>query len=811
MRKNNFNDIVDQVISHGVHKGILHLYSENASIASNTIVVKGHEAVNFGSCSYLGLEHDERLKEGAKRAIEQFGTQFSSSRAYLSLGLYHTLENLFENIFNAPCIVAPTTTLGHLSNLPVLVEDDEAVIIDQQAHNSMQMAVALLKSKGVYTEIIRHNRMDLLQERIALLQNKYNKVWYLADGVYSMYGNTCDIEALYSLMDKYECLHCYIDDAHGMSIYGEHGRGFVLNGRSIHSKLVVATSLAKAFATGGAVLVYPDKELARRVRTCGGPLITSGPLQPANLGAAIACAEIHLSPEIYKFQQELQNKVQYAHALLVQEGLPVISNSDSAVCFVGVGVSRVGYNLVSRMLRKGYYVNLGVFPAVPMKNTGIRFTITRLHSLEQIETMIKTLAAEFSKALAEEHVSLLQIYKAFKMPGASRIKFIQDQREDEDQKCLFTGHYKTITAIDRSVWDGIYKGKGTFDWDGMLLLERSFSGNAQPENNWLFDYLIIKDCNDTIIVATFLTTALWKDDMLSTAGVSALAEQLRAANPYHLTSTVIATGSLLTEGEHVFINKNSALWKDALLQLLKKMQRLQELYKANSIVWRDFHDDDAELDRFFLENDFIKMKMPDTNIISDLSSIPIGSFYDSLSRRSRQHFREDVRKHIDKFEVRIVSNSSEKDIAEWYELYVNVKNHNLSLNTFRLPIKLFCQLAKSAKWETIVLKLRPQYAACGDAVCVVWCYRNKDCYVPMIIGIDYTYNKEYKVYRQALYQIVVRALALNTDQIYFGFAASIEKKKLGAKQLCTHGYIQYKDGYNLEVLSSFIQVNKKER
>ena len=50
--------------------------------------------------------------------------------------------------------------------------------------------------------------------------------------------------------------------------------------------------------TGGAVTVFPSKEMARKVRTCGGPLITSGPLQPANLGAAIAAASIHLTPEI---------------------------------------------------------------------------------------------------------------------------------------------------------------------------------------------------------------------------------------------------------------------------------------------------------------------------------------------------------------------------------------------------------------------------------------------------------------------------------------------------------------------------------
>lgn len=120
MQNDSFNDVVDEVISNGVRKGILHLYSDSDFNPGSTIILNNRNVINFGSCSYLSLEHDKRLKTGAKKAVDRYGTQFSSSRAYLSLQLYEELENLFENIFNAKCIVTPTTTLGHLSNLPVL-------------------------------------------------------------------------------------------------------------------------------------------------------------------------------------------------------------------------------------------------------------------------------------------------------------------------------------------------------------------------------------------------------------------------------------------------------------------------------------------------------------------------------------------------------------------------------------------------------------------------------------------------------------------------------------------------------------------
>ena len=65
------------------------------------------------------------------------------------------------------------------------------------------------------------------------------------------------------------------------------------------------------------------------------------------------------------------------------------------------------------------------------------------------------------------------------------------------------------------------------------------------------------------VLATFFTAALWKDDMLASAEVSELVEQRRAEDPYYLTSTTFAMGSLLTEGDHLYLDRN-ADWKGAL-------------------------------------------------------------------------------------------------------------------------------------------------------------------------------------------------------------------------------------------------------
>ncbi|HEX5552585.1 MAG TPA: aminotransferase class I/II-fold pyridoxal phosphate-dependent enzyme [Chitinophagaceae bacterium] len=801
MRKgNSFYDVVDQVVSYGVQKGILHLYNEDESFYKNTIVLSGHATINFGSCSYLGLEFDDRLKKMAKEAIDSYGTQFSESRAYVSLKLYKELESLLAAIFEAHVIVTPTTTLGHIAAIPVVVGDGDAVIMDHQVHNSIQTAVTLLKPRGIHVEILRHSRMDLLEERIKLLGDKYDKIWYMADGVYSMFGDGCPVRKIYDLMERYRKFHFYADDAHGMSIYGKHGRGYLLDGRQLHTKMIMATSLNKAFASGGGVLLFADKELARKVRACGGPLITSGPMQPAALGAAVAAAKIHLSGEIYEMQAELAEKRKFARKLLEEYALPIVSRTNAAVFFIGAGLPKVGYNLVDRMLKAGYYVNLGVFPAVPMKQTGIRFTITRLHRFSQIEAMITDLADAYPKAVREEGSSLQDVCDAFKIPWPGKVtpnSTLAPVVNNGDALTLC--HYNSIKEVNRAEWDALFAGKGSFDWQGLQSLEACFTDNPLPEDNWLFDYVVIKSSTGEIIVATFLTTALWKDDMLSPGEVSRQVEDKRRTDPYYLVSKVIATGSLLTEGEHLYINRNARLWQEATHLLLEKINVLQDQYHAERIVLRDFQVAHKKIDDYMIGQGYFRIDMPDTNIVLDMSW---NDYYSHLSRRSRQHYREDVRKYQNDFKVSVIQRPpSEAEVNHWYELYQNVKNHTLELNTFPLPRKIFSTLLTGEGWEVLQLELKSEGVTdAGKPVAMVVCYQSEMAYVPMIIGLDYALNRRYRIYRQALYRLVMRAKALGKQRIHMGFAATTEKKKVGATALKTFAYVQNKDSYNMEII-----------
>ncbi|CAN5406850.1 aminotransferase class I/II-fold pyridoxal phosphate-dependent enzyme [soil metagenome] len=408
-------EIIDQVVQTLKKQGIVHLYTDDSSYDGRNISIKGKKIINFGSCSYMGMEIDSRLKMGAIEAVLKYGSQFASSRAYISTGLYQELEDLLEKIFQAPINLGSTVTLCHQSNIPVLVGDNDVVILDNQVHESIQTCVSLLKLRNIPIEIIRHNSINALEERIKVLKNKHDKIWYMADGVYSMLGDFAPMQELKQLMDLYPQFQLYIDDAHGMGWAGLDGAGYVKRELNYHPQMYLVTSLAKSFGACGGVMVFPDNRSRDKVRNCGNTMIFSGPLQPPVLGSAIASAKIHLSNEIYLRQQELQKRISFFKEKVLELNLPLIGESDSPIFFIGVGKPEIGYKIVKSLMNHGYYINLSVFPSVSYNQTGLRIPITLHHTLDDIESLLLIIAKELNQIMIDSQLDLNIIYKAFKI------------------------------------------------------------------------------------------------------------------------------------------------------------------------------------------------------------------------------------------------------------------------------------------------------------------------------------------------------------------------------------------------------------
>lgn len=354
-------------------------------------IVDGNPLRNFASCSYMGLERHPDLLAGAEVALRRFGSNFSISRAYLQCPLYDALEQALGRIMERHVLVAPSTTMAHLAALPVLVGDRDLVLIDQFAHASVHMATDLIDDVPI--ELVRHNRLDALEERLRQAGDEFERIWYLCDGIYSMLGDFAPFAGLAELLQRHPRLHLYVDDAHAMSWTGRHGRGAALTQLGTSDRVVVAMSLSKAFGATGGALAFPTPELRDRVRRCGGPMIFSGPIPPSGLGAALASAELHLRPEFEAMQTELHERIRFAQAGLAQAGLSLATNDATPIFMLQYDSAPAAVAAVQALRERGFFCCVSTFPAVPMNKPSIRFTLSRHNSFGDIEALIEQLAA----------------------------------------------------------------------------------------------------------------------------------------------------------------------------------------------------------------------------------------------------------------------------------------------------------------------------------------------------------------------------------------------------------------------------------
>jgi 7-keto-8-aminopelargonate synthetase-like enzyme len=160
--------------------------------------------------------------------------------------------------------------------------------------------------------------------------------------------------------------------------------------------VVVAVSLSKAFGATGGALAFADAELRDRVQRCGGPMIFSGPIPPAGLGAALASAELHLGREFAAMQSELHDRIRFTRAGLARAGLSLATDDPTPICMIHYDSAQTAVATVQALRERGFYCCVSTFPAVPINKPSIRFTISRHNSFDDIKALIEQLATTAS-------------------------------------------------------------------------------------------------------------------------------------------------------------------------------------------------------------------------------------------------------------------------------------------------------------------------------------------------------------------------------------------------------------------------------
>lgn len=356
----------------------------------DTVVkMNGKDVLMFGSNSYLGLTNHPKLKEAAKRAIDKYGSGCAGSR-FLNgtLDLHIELEEkLAQFVGKEEAIVFSTGMQVNLGVLSSILSRKDFIVSDDSNHASIVDGTRL---SFATTRKYKHNDMASLEtvlQRIGKERGPEDIALIVMDGVFSMEGDVAKLPEIIEIGKKYNA-NIMVDDAHGLGVMGELGRGTSNHfGLTDQVDLIMGT-FSKSLATIGG-FIATSHEIANWLKHNARSLIFSASIAPANAAAVIAALEL-IQQEPERIEQLWAN-TRYAKHMLDDLGFDT-GHSETPIIPIYVRDINKTFMLTRLLQEEGVFVNPVITPAVAPEDTLIRFSLMATHTFDQIETAISKLS-----------------------------------------------------------------------------------------------------------------------------------------------------------------------------------------------------------------------------------------------------------------------------------------------------------------------------------------------------------------------------------------------------------------------------------
>lgn len=342
------------------------------------MVVDGQKVLNFCTNNYLGLANNPRLKDAAKRAIEEWGVGPAAVRTIAGTQRIHLeLERRLAEFKGVDA--AMYVQSGFCANqaaLAPLVGKEDVIFSDRLNHASIIDGARLSGAKIVVYE---HCDPEDAEAKIKEHLPNYRRGLLVTDGVFSMDGDIAPLDRLYEITEKYGLLSM-VDDAHGEGVLSK-GRGIVHH-FGLHGRFDVEIgTLSKAFGVVGGVIAG-KKMIVDYLRQKGRPFLFSSAVTAADTAACLAAVDILES------STELVDRL-WANAEYFKQGMKALGFdtgfTTTPIVPVMLGEVPLAKQFSRRLFEEGVFAMALGFPTVPKGKARIRVMNTAAHTREDLD------------------------------------------------------------------------------------------------------------------------------------------------------------------------------------------------------------------------------------------------------------------------------------------------------------------------------------------------------------------------------------------------------------------------------------------
>jgi 8-amino-7-oxononanoate synthase len=328
------------------------------------------------------------VRQAAIDAITHYGTSCTGSR-FLNgtLEIHKELERrLAKFLGKEAALIFGTGYQSNLGAITALMGSEDIAVCDKEVHACIVDAV---KMAGCKMKRWRHNDLDDLERVLKECQAESPKagLMVIVDGVYSMGGDLAPVPQIADLCKKYGA-RFFVDDAHGLGVMGQGGRGTHVHFDRVNEVDLVMGTFSKSFASLGGVIAG-DKDVIDYIQHHARSLIFSASMPPANVATVLACLDV--IEEDPSYVARVHTVADKMRAGLRQIGYNV-GESVTPIIPINIGNEMHTVFMWQTLFNNGVYTNPVLPPGVPPNKSLLRTSYMATHTDAQIEKVLSVFA-----------------------------------------------------------------------------------------------------------------------------------------------------------------------------------------------------------------------------------------------------------------------------------------------------------------------------------------------------------------------------------------------------------------------------------
>jgi 8-amino-7-oxononanoate synthase len=209
-----------------------------------------------------------------------------------------------------------------------------------------------------------------------------------------MDGDLADLPALLALAERFDAW-LVVDDAHGLGVLGEQGRGVLSHFGLRSERLIYMATLGKAVGVAGAFVAAHPAVIEWLIQTARSYIYTTA-APPAVAHAVRAGLRLIAGQEGDTRRRALGGRIAQLRAGLagLQASLPPpwrLADSSTAIQPLIVGTNEAALDVSAALARSGLWVPAIRPPTVPAGSARLRISLTAAHTEQHVDRLLRTL------------------------------------------------------------------------------------------------------------------------------------------------------------------------------------------------------------------------------------------------------------------------------------------------------------------------------------------------------------------------------------------------------------------------------------